>query len=71
MVAEEMRNAVESKVFTCGDTTFSVTISIGIACMKGTKAKGFEELIKQADKALYLAKNSGRNRTCIFSENED
>ena len=70
LVAEEMRAAVEAKQFTCGGTTFNVTISIGISCMRDTKARDFDDLIKQADQALYLAKNTGRNRTCIYKEPE-
>jgi GGDEF domain-containing protein len=39
----------------------SVTVSIGVA-EASTKHPGFEEVIKLADKALYRAKNAGRNR---------
>jgi len=39
----------------------SVTVSIGVA-EPGAKHPGFEEVIKLADKALYRAKNAGRNR---------
>jgi diguanylate cyclase (GGDEF)-like protein len=38
-----------------------VTVSIGIAtCLNGSLTE--EELIKEADKALYKAKNAGKNR---------
>jgi diguanylate cyclase (GGDEF)-like protein len=39
----------------------SVTVSIGIA-EPSKKHHGFEDVIKLADKALYRAKNAGRNR---------
>lgn len=39
----------------------SVTISIGVATAKGENASA-EEIIHAADKALYRAKNAGRNR---------
>jgi GGDEF domain-containing protein len=39
----------------------SVTVSIGVA-EPSPKHPGFEEVIKLADKALYRAKNAGRNR---------
>ena len=44
-----------------------VTLSIGVA---GTtdKAVSPEHLIDQADKALYLAKSSGRNRSVLFAQ---
>jgi len=39
-----------------------VTVSIGIAYTKGGEAVSRAELIERADKKLYEAKNSGRNR---------
>lgn len=41
----------------------SVTISIGVA-EKKIAHKNYEEVIKTADKALYVAKNNGRNQVC-------
>jgi len=70
-VAEEIRAAVESKQFFCGDASFRVTISIGIACMKEGSPDDFEELLKQADVALYQAKNGGRNRVCTYKGDLD
>ena len=45
-----------------GDTQ-QVTISIGIATQKVDAAVEIEALIGAADRALYLAKRNGRNRT--------
>lgn len=42
--------------------TVSVTISIGVASKQ--PGQTFEETIKAADKALYRAKEQGRNRVC-------
>lgn len=39
-----------------------VTLSIGIACLTCNGTNSFDELLKQADDALYRAKNQGRNR---------
>jgi len=42
------------------------TVSAGVASFD--KAKDFDKVFNSADKALYKAKNSGRNRTVRFSQ---
>ncbi len=46
---------------------FRLTASIGITLFQGDTSD-FDELLKQADLALYEAKSRGRNRVCFFSE---
>jgi len=60
-VAERIRHG-QSKMILTGDWTgeISVTLSIGIAIFEASDNK-FERLFSRADKALYLAKNAGRN----------
>ena len=41
-----------------------VTVSIGIAAKNG-RLQTYEQVLKQADKALYQAKDSGRNRVVV------
>ena len=41
-----------------------ITLSIGVAAWKGTQDAGLEVSLKQADAALYEAKNAGRN--CVI-----
>jgi diguanylate cyclase (GGDEF)-like protein len=43
------------------------TVSIGVAETNATMASIFD-LIKLADKALYIAKDSGRNRVCAADD---
>jgi diguanylate cyclase (GGDEF)-like protein len=43
-----------------------VTVSVGVS--KIAPHDSFLELIDQADKALYIAKNNGRNQSIIYSE---
>ena len=47
-----------------------VTVSMGVATLKVDKESDFTKLISQADKALYAAKDSGRNRLSVFGENK-
>ncbi len=47
-----------------------VTVSIGLASMIAELVNG-NELVQQADQALYRAKRLGRNRTVIFGEEAD
>ena len=66
-MAERLRKSVADAKFSSGRNSFSITISIGISTY--TKdIKGKEAFIERADKALYDAKGSGRNRSILWSE---
>ncbi|OIS92691.1 GGDEF domain-containing protein [Brucella cytisi] len=58
--AERIRQAVAGKSFRIGVITIQVTVSIGVV-LCGENAN-FSETLSRADKALYAAKNKGRNR---------
>jgi len=45
-----------------------VTVSIGVAAIRPELDKVPSKLIRQADSALYQAKNAGRNRVCSGSD---
>ena len=64
---DRLRKSVESGVVELeGGTTISVTVSVGIAELREGQSAG--ELIRHADKALYAAKDAGRNRViCLES----
>ncbi len=65
--AERFRKAVESHDFKLSGHQFAkVTISIGVSSIP-EKTQSVNELIKQADQALYAAKNAGRNQVMIAS----
>ena len=66
-LAERIRKNIESSRTRYNDHTYSVTISIGIAEYK-RQMKNPEELISQADQALYRAKAEGRNRVETYKE---
>ncbi|MFW7267665.1 GGDEF domain-containing protein [Gluconacetobacter sp. Hr-1-5] len=64
--AERIRSRIEDSAIPCSTgMTISLTISGGIATFRGgTK---ISTLIEQADRALYAAKEAGRNRIEIYS----
>ncbi len=59
-VAERIRQAVEKKVFQYDNDSFSVTMSFGVQLSDDTCS--IEDFIKRADRCLYRAKESGKNR---------
>lgn len=61
-IAERIRKTVEEKIFSFEEVKVSATISIGIAHYSSSIDKVPQDLIKRADKALYEAKNTGRNK---------
>jgi diguanylate cyclase (GGDEF)-like protein len=63
-VAERIRKTVESKT---SSRSMPITMSIGIANWPNDGVMK-EEIIGRADDALYKAKETGRNRTCLSSE---
>ncbi len=68
LVAEKIRHAIENLQIPQQKEYLSVTISIGIAPFQDGKPISEDILIRNADKALYEAKNSGRNRAIYYEE---
>lgn len=60
-IAEHIRSAVEQLPFVVGAQS-PMTVSIGISTWSMTTDSSLEQLLFAADKALYQAKESGRNR---------
>lgn len=63
-LAERVRALVEEHVFSYEGRSIKVTLSIGVSTWKPVMKENFEEMIRQADQALYSAKEAGRNRVC-------
>lgn len=68
-VANRMRELVEKTLFAVDNNrnTIKLTISIGIANI--IENDDAEKLLKRADEALYIAKNSGRNNVKVAASN--
>jgi diguanylate cyclase (GGDEF)-like protein len=59
-IGDRFRREMAETRFTCNGESFSVTLSIGVA--KFLDADTQESWIERADRALYRAKEAGRNR---------
>ena len=64
-LAENIRNKIASFRDSTEDNEINVTISTGVAEISSTHEK-FDQLIQEADEAMYYSKNSGRNRSSIY-----
>ena len=62
ILAERIRLAVEQHEFPCHEGVLRITISIGLASVRGQEVTDETDLLNRADKALYEAKERGRNR---------
>ncbi len=62
-LAERIRAATEAERFEFEGNRLEVTVSIGAARLPPSGA--LEDVLHDADQALYRAKNGGRNRVCL------
>ncbi|MBW2568444.1 MAG: diguanylate cyclase [Deltaproteobacteria bacterium] len=66
LISERLRKAVEQHEFQADNLTLNVAISVGVASFPHSEIADAKTLIECADKALYRAKNEGRNRVIVF-----
>jgi diguanylate cyclase (GGDEF)-like protein len=67
IIGERIREAIQNRKVQYGNLELSVTVSIGVAhTSTETLVPDSASLIDRADKALYVAKRAGRNRTSVF-----
>ena len=70
--AERIRRVIENHAFPFEEEQpkGNLTVSIGVASLPANAADG-RELIDKADRALYSAKQKGRNTSCLYYLEED
>jgi two-component system, cell cycle response regulator len=64
-LAERVRAKIESKPFGFFSAPIPYTISLGISVYNGNSPRTKDELIRDADEALYQSKQGGKNRVSI------
>lgn len=64
-VAEKIRSAL-LKPFHIGDMDYYIGASIGITVFPKTTSESLDDLLREADTAMYQAKEAGRNTVCYF-----
>ncbi len=61
-VAENIREKIDKAIF---NKKQHITASFGLSCLDGVK--DIEQVINEADKALYISKLNGKNQVTVFS----
>jgi diguanylate cyclase (GGDEF)-like protein len=62
IIAEKLRKIIEELKIKVKNSYLGVTVSMGIATINRAQDQSIEDIIKRADNALYMAKNSGKNK---------
>jgi diguanylate cyclase (GGDEF)-like protein len=68
VVADRIATALRAAPFDAAGAGISVTASIGIALYPSRGVHSKEALLRAADRALYRAKEEGRDRICVFQD---
>jgi diguanylate cyclase (GGDEF)-like protein len=64
LVAERLREKIKALETSYENQPIRVTMSFGVAAYRHSPPMSFNDLVKSADDALYLAKKQGRDRCC-------
>lgn len=65
LLADRIRQAIETATVRHGDTVIPITVSIGLALFDEND-RDVQDVIERADQGLYVAKKTGRNRTFLM-----
>jgi two-component system, cell cycle response regulator len=68
-VADRVWRMIGDKPFDIGESRLeTITVSLGVALFPSRGVTTRDALLKAADRALYRAKDDGRNRICVFQD---
>ena len=65
--AERLRKIVKALKISIAGVDIQTSVSIGVASRETGMADA-DDMIRAADKALYAAKDAGRDRVCLFAQ---
>ncbi|MDP3042298.1 MAG: sensor domain-containing diguanylate cyclase [Candidatus Omnitrophota bacterium] len=65
IIAEELRQRIQKEKIMLRRQVTRITVSIGVASLP-LDTKDEDELVQKADKAMYTAKEKGRNQVCLI-----
>jgi two-component system cell cycle response regulator len=68
--AERVRKEVEAHTFVFEGGTIRRTVSLGVAGWPHPRITDCDKIVRSADDALYVAKETGRNRVVRFDSDE-
>jgi diguanylate cyclase (GGDEF)-like protein len=63
-IMERFRSEIANNCQAVGDNLLSITLSIGICYIMEEESS--DQILRKADKTLYLAKQNGRNMVCMY-----
>jgi len=66
LAAERLRRMIKALTINVSGVDIQATVSIGVASIEASMQKE-DEMLSAADKALYVAKNAGRDRVALFA----
>ena len=69
-VANSLRTAIADFQFVWQDKSFRLGVSIGLALITES-SRDIAHALSMADSACYAAKSKGRNRICVFCEDDE
>ena len=71
MLAEKLQSTIRKSTVTSHESSINYTVSIGLYSFSPTAKDSIENILELGDKALYQAKEQGRDRTVIYNDLND